>query len=137
MIERIPPEGITADGSDLYKPMIDPHDVPTFIEKLSRAKPDYQYKMLKYAIDVAFANKFIDRDQQTRMLRLYVVGAPLDLADEFRPAGHDFIIEHVNDGLTISCRMGQDSERVWAETEAMARVACGLKCMMELPRVRD
>ena len=53
----------------------------------------------------------------------------LDAAMTLIPAGHDYILEHVNGGLTISAMVGHnDRERAsWGETDELALAAAALR----------
>lgn len=67
------------------------------------------------------------------------VGAALAIARILR-GPCDFVLEHTNDGLTISCRMGISGmlqDRVFAETETMAVLAALVSALMEEEKAGD
>jgi hypothetical protein len=53
----------------------------------------------------------------------------LDAAVSLIPDGHDWILEHVNGGLTIGCRIGHnDPDRMsWGDTTPLAICAAALR----------
>jgi hypothetical protein len=56
----------------------------------------------------------------------------LDAAASLIPDGYDWILERVNDGLTIGARVGHnDPDRTsWGETPALALCAAALRSRM-------
>lgn len=58
----------------------------------------------------------------------------LDDAASLIPEGHDWILEHVNDGMTIGARVGHnDLDRTsWGETPALALAAGALRARAAL-----
>lgn len=57
----------------------------------------------------------------------------LDAAASLIPEGHDWILERVNDGITIGARVGHnDPDRTsWGETPALALCAAALRAASE------
>jgi hypothetical protein len=69
------------------------------------------------------------RDGSHRLITVPSYTASLDAAASLIPADHDWVLEHVNGGLTIGARVGHNDpdKTSWGDTAAAALCAAALR----------
>jgi hypothetical protein len=69
------------------------------------------------------------RDGNSRLIIVPAYTTSLDAAASLIPEGHDWILEHVNGGMTIGARVGHNDpdKTSWGDTAALALCAAALR----------
>lgn len=89
---------------------------------------DEQYKSV-ISFHGDYAVRYYPGPPEAEYTKLPRYTTSLDAAVSLIPTGHDWILEHVNGGLTIGCRVGHnDPDRTsWGDTAALAICAAALR----------
>lgn len=105
------------------------------------SKNDIRQKLLDVAVRCTNAERAcfsIDRHiyalQRGRKSSIPKYTRSMDAAMSLIPKDHDYVLEHVNGGLTIGARVGHNipEQTSWGDTAALAMCAAALRAQADL-----